>query len=96
MIPQKHVILVHLTTIVWRHGVPFMRVTLLIVDVIIGAVHRTRQLLHPQLHLHLHLKANQVNLGILKKKVVKIIILQNVRQAVRTDGLEMVYVMIRV
>ena len=38
-IPHKRAIPEHPTTIVWRHGVPFTRVTLLIVDAIIGGVH---------------------------------------------------------
>ena len=45
-IPQKHVILVHPTTIVWMHGVLFTRATLLIVGAIIGGVYQMHQLQH--------------------------------------------------
>ena len=76
-IPQKRAIPEHPTTIVWRHGVPFTRVILLIVGVIIGDVHNhlthpqppKRLQRHQQLRHHLHLKANQANQVIVKGRV---------------------------
>jgi len=106
-IPQKRAIPEHPTTIVWRHGVPFMRVILLIVGVIIGDVHNhlthpqppKRLQRHQQLRHHLRLKANQANLGIVKAMVTAMAMVmaarKNVRQGVVKIGLAMVFVIIR-